>query len=87
MAVFFFFLHIGTELKWLQIQRKFCMLYIYVSVILTKTSSGQHGHVLFGIMDAAVSDWTGVQTRAHGFSAQSDLQRLIIKHVYIERTE
>lgn len=43
MAVF---LHISTELKWLQIQKIIFVLYIYVSVILTKTNSGQYGHIL-----------------------------------------
>lgn len=66
MAVF---VHISTELKWLQIQRQFFVcLYIYVSVIHIETDSGQYGHILWfllapishgaiGIMDAAVSDW------------------------------
>ena len=56
---YFFPLHnIGTELKCLQIQRKCCVLYIYVSVILTKTSSGQHGHVLLDHGCSSVGlDW------------------------------
>ncbi len=65
MAVF---LHISTELKWLQLKRELFVCYTFMSVSSpTKTNSGQYGHILgfllasvshgaTGIMDAAASD-------------------------------
>lgn len=45
MAVF---IHISTELKWLQIQRSFffCVYTFTAVVILTKTNSGRYGRIL-----------------------------------------